>query len=121
MAGNLTHISDTHSADNISTITRRFVEQVNPLKVYLFGSYANGSYNKDSDYDFYIVIHDNEDPWEARRKARRAIRYVQDRPVDIVVGTNSRFQKYGKSDDTLFIEGEVYKKGLLLYDKGDAI
>lgn len=112
----LDQIKDKVYAQNIEEITQRFIEQLSPLKVFLFGSFADGSYNNQSDYDFYIVVHDQANTQEARRMARRAIRSVQKRPVDIVVGTNSRFEKYGNSDDTLFVEGEVFKKGRLLYD-----
>ena len=38
------------------------------------------------------------------------------RPVDIVVGTYSRFRKFGESEDSLMIEGEVKRNGILLYD-----
>ena len=38
------------------------------------------------------------------------------RPIDIVVGTNSRFKKYVESKDSLMIEGEVQRNGILLYD-----
>lgn len=113
----LEQIADREAAKNIEDITKCFVDQLSPLKIYLFGSFADGSYTDGSDYDFYIVVNDQSDTQETRRRARRAIRYVQNRPVDIVVGTNSRFEKYGSSADTLYVEGEVFKKGRLLYDK----
>ena len=121
MAGieSLSQIMDNDSAENIKEMTDCFVSQFDPLKVILFGSFANGSYDDNSDYDFYIVVNDEDDPWDIRKKARKAIRNIQKRPVDIVIGTNSHFQKYGSSPDTLFVEGEVFKKGMLLYDRGN--
>ena len=113
----LDYIRDRNTARNIEEITHCFVDKLEPLKVFLFGSFAEGSYTDDSDYDFYIVVKDDADPWEMRKLAQKAIRYVQDRPVDIIVGTNSRFEKYGPSPDSLFVEGEVYRKGRLLYDR----
>ena len=113
----LDKVKDKETARNIEDITYCFVEQLSPLKVFLFGSFADGSYTDQSDYDFYIVVNDQTNTQETRKMARKAIRYVQKRPVDIVVGTNSRFEKYGTSDDTLFVEGEVFKKGRLLYDQ----
>lgn len=113
----LDQVKDRAYAQNIEEITRCFVKQLSPIKIFLFGSFADGSYTDQSDYDFYIVVNDEANPQETRRMARKAIRYVQKRPVDIVVGTNARFEKYGTSDDTLFIEGEVFKKGRLLYDQ----
>ena len=35
-----------------------FVKQLSPLKVYLFGSCAEGTDKPDSDFDFYIVVSD---------------------------------------------------------------
>lgn len=70
---------------------------LDPLKVILFGSFADGSYTEGSDYDFYIVVNDGRDIGEATDKAYRAVRYVKRRPVDIVVGTNSRFERKGNS------------------------
>ena len=52
----LDQVKDKESARNIEQITHCFVEQLSPLKVFLFGSFAEGSYNEDSDYDFYIVV-----------------------------------------------------------------
>lgn len=37
----------------ISTVAEGFREALNPLRIYLFGSYARGDYNAKSDYDFY--------------------------------------------------------------------
>lgn len=113
----LTKIQDQMSVETIGLMTQRFVERLKPEKVYLFGSFADGTYTDDSDYDFYIVVDDNSDLWSVRSNARKAIRDLKDRPVDIVVGTTSRFNRYGPSEDSLYVEGEVFRKGKLLYDK----
>lgn len=117
MTMGLEQIADRASALNIEAIANCIVEQVRSMKIFLFGSFADGSYNSDSDYDFYIVVRDEEDPCDIRKKVRKAIRDVQNRPVDIVVGSESRLKKYGTFVDTLFIEGEVFNKGILLYDE----
>ena len=39
--------------DEINTITEKIVNELSPLKVYLFGSYARGNFTSESDYDFY--------------------------------------------------------------------
>jgi hypothetical protein len=41
---------------------------------------------------------------------------VKKRPVDIIVGTKSRFES---RKDIPSIENEVYKKWVLLYDSGN--
>ncbi len=113
----LTRIQDRASVDNIKEMTECFVSQLDPLKVILFGSFADGSYTDESDYDFYIVVNDGSNISEATDKAYRSVRYVKRRPVDIVVGTNSRFERKGNSRHSLMVEGEVARNGILLYDQ----
>ena len=60
--------------DEIQALKDRFIEQLSPLKVYLFGSYAYGTPGADSDYDFYIVVDDSRpDSYEQTVRAYRAI------------------------------------------------
>ena len=102
--------------DEIYLLKDRIVEQLSPLKVYLFGSYAYGTPNADSDYDFYIVVDDaHADAYEQTVRAYRASRHARTRPVDILVGTNSTFEQK-KRESRHTIENEVFRKGILLYD-----
>ena len=58
LAQSLYKIEDQDCYENIMELVRCFVEKVKPLKVILFGSFANNSYTEDSDYDFYLVVED---------------------------------------------------------------
>lgn len=113
----MTQIWDAESVDNIQELTQCLVSRVKPLKVILFGSFANGSYTDESDYDFYIVVDDDRNVCEVTDEAYNSVLFVKKRPVDIVVGTNSRFERKGKSKHSLMVEGEVQRKGILLYDR----
>ncbi len=89
------------------------VQQLSPLKVYLFGSFANGTKTEGSDLDFYIVVDDQQqDLLDLTYQAYKAVRNVKKRPVDILVGTLSKFEER-KLHPT--VESEVYQKGVLLY------
>ena len=96
----------------IGLIKDKLVEALSPVKVYLFGSFADGRAREDSDFDFYVVVRDDV----GRRMidltvdANRAIHPVQTRPADIIVGTESGFR-----DGNGVICLEVKKKGVLLY------
>ena len=116
-AEELDRITDKESVDNIKEIADEIAAKVKPLKIILFGSFAKGSYTEDSDFDFYIVVDDGRDVKETMCLARRATIYVKKRPVDIVVGTNSRFEMKRKMDYTQMIEGEVEREGILLYER----
>ncbi len=108
---------DAESARNIQEITQCIVARVKPLKVILFGSFASGTYTDESDYDFYIVVDDERDVSKATDEAYNSVLFVKKRPVDIIVGTNSRFEIKGKSRHSLMVEGEVQRNGILLYDR----
>ena len=42
-------------SEEITALKDCFVQALDPVSVYLFGSYANGTPDEDSDFDFYIV------------------------------------------------------------------
>ena len=99
--------------EEIMSLKDRIVEQLSPLKIYLFGSFADGTSKEDSDYDFYIIVEDSKTDWyDQTLQAYKAIRPVRTRPVDILVGTNSAFERRKQHPS---IEQEVYQKGVLLY------
>ncbi|MBQ2633553.1 MAG: nucleotidyltransferase domain-containing protein [Oscillospiraceae bacterium] len=97
----------------IHALCERFVTQLSPSKVYLFGSFADGTAHSGSDLDFYIVVKDEgKNIADLTAQAYRAVRGVKQRPIDILVGTESRFA----SRQTLpTIEREVARNGVLLY------
>ena len=99
--------------DEINALKDCFVKALDPLRVYLFGSYAYGTPDQDSDFDFYIVVDDSQtDTLGLTQRAYSACSELKRHPVDILVGTKSRFEAR-KHRPT--IENEVYHKGVLLY------
>ena len=100
--------------NEIMELTRCFVEALHPVKIYLFGSFAYGTPNENSDYDFYIVVDEAaENLFELTCKAYKSIREKRKRPVDIMVGTVEGFDK---RKDEMYLEKDVYNKGVLLYE-----
>ena len=112
----LEQIEDTEVRENIREITRVFVDKIKPLKVILFGSFAKGSYTDDSDFDFYLVVEDGRNIVGTTQDAYRATAFVKKRPVDIVVGSDSRFELKRFAAYSQMIEREVEDHGILLYD-----
>lgn len=72
--------------NEIEKLKECFVEQLLPIQVYLFGSFANNTYTSESDLDFYIVVQDDitDIPAETAR-AYKAIRKIKQHPVDILL------------------------------------
>ena len=101
--------------NEIEELKNSFVKDLLPFKIHLFGSFAEGKQNADSDYDFYIVVDDSQkDMLDLTTKAYRSIRHKRKRPVDIIVNTAERFES--KKASPVSVEGEVARKGVLLYE-----
>ena len=98
-----------------------FVNELHPLQIYLFGSYARGDFRKDSDYDFYIIMPKENKDMRIIDLTRRAYsslskrRYT--RPTDIVVNFEDDFSR--DIHDRSF-ERRVYKEGVVLYDRNNS-
>ena len=99
---------------NIEKITNIIIQTVNPERVYLFGSHANGMPNSESDYDFYVIIPDgSERPALITEKIYMALyKKTNKKPVDILVKNSSDFESR-KVLPT--IEREVFRNGVVLY------
>lgn len=103
--------------NEIEDLKNQFVKQLSPIRIYLFGSFANGTNSENSDFDFYIVVDDKvTDLVEMTASAYKAIRTIKQRPVDIIVGTSSRFNE---RKNMMSVENEVFEKGVLLYESGN--
>jgi predicted nucleotidyltransferase len=99
----------------IIRIKDKIIEAVPAEKIYLFGSYANGTPNRDSDYDIYVVIQ-NESirPIEAIQKIYRSMRGSKRKPMDILAGTAESFERRSKQ---LTLEHTIAGEGVILYEK----
>lgn len=98
----------------IEELKQQFVNQLVPVQIYLFGSFASGTYTDQSDIDFYIVVNDDiKDLAAETTKAYKSIRDMNRRPVDIVVNTVGRFESRKNIPS---LENEVHKNGVLIYD-----
>ena len=101
--------------DDLEIICRMIREVVDVSEIYLFGSYAYGVPNKNSDYDLGVVIPDSGmHPVDAIKIIRRAIYPVQSKPMDVVVYHRSRFMERQRSAS---LERKIAREGVLLYEQ----
>ncbi len=96
----------------INEVVDRIVYGYNPEKIILFGSYAYGEPNEDSDIDLFIIKKTDKKPPERTRDVLRLLR-GSNVPVDVAVYTNSEFNYYSQSPYTL--ENKILKKGKTIY------
>jgi hypothetical protein len=102
--------------EEILKIKDAIISAVDVEKLYLFGSYAYGTPNEDSDYDFYMIIPDDGiRPIDAMSEAGMALWGKKVKGCDILAGTPETFERRSKKAWT--IEGEVANKGVLLYER----
>ena len=100
-------------ADKISEMVKKIASGYNPEKIILFGSYANGNPDENSDLDLF-VIKDTDLPRPQRTVQVRKLIYGSMTPIDLIVYTpkeiiESKENKFG------FVY-EVLKTGKTLYE-----
>jgi len=109
------------SADVISKIVQCLIG-LNIYKIILFGSYARGTANEDSDIDLVVILDTDEFAMTCRERLDRkhpinkSIREIRkDFPMDIVVYSRGEY-KYLKDRGDFFIK-EIEETGKELYGK----
>jgi predicted nucleotidyltransferase len=103
--------------EEILRIKGKILESVEGCeKIYLFGSHAYGMPNKDSDYDFFIVLPDaSENPIFAIQKVHRNLSKTRMLvPVDILANYKTRFEERSKFPT---MERKIVREGILLYER----
>lgn len=88
----------------IELLKKEIVERLKPLdpeKIILFGSYAWGTPNKDSDIDLYVVTKDNYIPVSFKDNMELKLRIamslndiMSDNPTDLIVHTKKMHEKF---------------------------
>ena len=98
----------------IEDAVKRLAEAYQPLRIYLFGSYAWGEPHAESDLDFMLVLPDNIMPtFELRRKGNRALAGVGC-SVDFIFNTPTSFDYQAEHPSSL--EYKIKKEGKIVYD-----
>ncbi len=94
-------------------MTRRLVAEFDPCQIYLFGSYAWGQPNEDSDVDLFVIVPDSD---ESRRDREiRARHCLRDLPVakDVLVQTQEELERTSRVYASL--QCEILERGKKLY------
>lgn len=100
----------------ISDIVYRIANNYNPDKIILFGSYAHGNYNDNSDLDFILVKETNA-PKHKRGLEVRRLFYGLPIPMDFKIYTSSEFSNE-LSNPYSFLSSAI-KGSKLLYERKD--
>ncbi len=98
----------------ILNIIYKIVTGTNPDKIYLFGSYATGQANEDSDIDL-LIVKDTIEPRHKRSIEIQRLLKGSKLPVDILVYTNDEFDRE-KSIHYSFVNSAI-SGAKLLYER----
>jgi predicted nucleotidyltransferase len=107
----------TQVAENaavLDRLVRRIAERFSPDKIILFGSSARGDAGPDSDIDLMVLFSEVSDP---HQRATELYASLVDfpRPMDIVVSTSARFERYRNVVNTIYWPAS--REGRVLYER----
>ncbi len=97
----------------ISEIVSSIVKDINPKLVYLFGSYAKGIANENSDIDLCIIKERVKSKKELIRKLRLKL-WNCPRSLDLILMSEKDFNK--RKDVWWTLQGQIAKNGKIVYE-----
>ena len=100
----------------IDEVVKRIASRFNPDKIILFGSYANGTQNDDSDLDL-LIVQDSDLPMQKRGLDIRMSLLGTMIPMDILIYTKSEFDQ--EKNNSLSFLNSAIKNSKILYERAD--
>ena len=79
---------------------------INPEKIILFGSFAYGTPNKDSDLDICVIKKDYENKWQDKLKIRKLLNHIKI-PIDILNPKIDEYEFYSKEINSVYYDIET--------------
>lgn len=102
--------------NEIDFLIKEIASEYQPEKIYLFGSYANGSADTDSDIDLFIIKNTDKRPIERMREVRRLIKKnYPNTGLDVIVYTPLELQ--AGLTQIMNIGKEAVTTGKLVYER----
>lgn len=90
------------------------LKPLNPEKIILFGSFAYGIPNEDSDIDICVVKNDYKSKWEEKLKIEKLLDGIRI-GKDILLPRISEYEFYKNEINSVYYD--IDKKGVLLWQK----
>lgn len=98
--------------EQINKIIQIIIDGYSPKKIILFGSYANGKFDKSSDIDL-LIVKDDDLPVIQRNRTVRKLLKDYTIPVDVIVKTTQEFEMLKDVVGTIVYSANKY--GQVLY------
>jgi len=100
---------------DIASIKHEIIERLKPLnpeKIILFGSFAYGEPNEDSDIDICVIERDYENKWEEKKKIRELLKDIKI-PKDILNPRLKEYEFYKNECGSVY--RDIEEKGIVLW------
>ena len=107
-------LNDMIDSHKIDEVINRIATRFNPDKIILFGSYANGTQNDNSDLDL-LIVQDSDLPMQKRGFDIRMSLIGTMIPMDILFYTKSEFEEE-KSKNSSFLSSAI-KNSRIMYER----
>lgn len=103
------------SRSTVLRLVDTLAAELNPERVILFGSHANGRSDSESDVDLFVVWDTVLPPRERARRIRALLRPHCPRPLDVIAFTPAEFD-YWRHTPTSFL-AEILETGQVVYER----
>jgi predicted nucleotidyltransferase len=100
--------------DLLPEITRRILAVSKPQKIVLFGSFARGDYDPDSDLDLLVILDEVESPRAESNRLRRALRGLL-APIDVVVASRQQVERHRQTIGLIY--RPALEEGKVIYER----
>lgn len=101
--------------EQINSLVSEIVTGYQPEKIYLFGSYANGKQNYNSDIDLFIVKETRKRKIDRNREVRKCIKTYPAKGLDVFVYTPGELEE--GMHEIMNIGKEAVTTGKLVYER----
>jgi predicted nucleotidyltransferase len=102
--------------DRIESLSKQIAKEFRPNRIVLFGSYAYGDPNDDSDVDILVIMPFTGKP--ARKAIEIRAKINPHIPVDLMVRTPQQVEERIAMNDWLM--REIVEKGRTLYEENNS-
>lgn len=96
-------------------VVEKIIREIQPEKIILFGSYARGDFNLNSDLDMFIIKDGKESSRIMRRKVE-ALFWGRRFPVDLIVRKTEEVEWNFRAKNPFYLS-HIFKDGKVLYAK----
>ena len=99
----------------INYVVGKIAREIQPQKIILFGSYARGEFDQDSDLDLFIIKEGKESSRIMRRKVE-ALLWGRRFPVDLIVRKPEEVEWNFRAKNPFYLN-HIFEEGKVVYEE----